>query len=46
MKGQVRIRFWLEHLVDGVVLTEGGIFGTGAPFGDKNKSSLLKGFCW
>ena len=23
MKGQVRIRFWLEHLVDEVVLTEG-----------------------
>ena len=46
MKGQVRIRFWLQHLVGGAELTEGGMFGMGAPFGDKNKSSLLKGFCW
>ena len=46
MKGQGRIHFWLERLVGGVELTEGGIFGMGAPVGDKNKSSLLKGFCW
>jgi len=46
VKGQVRIRFWLQYLVGGAELTEGGMFGMGVPFGDKNKGSLLEGFCW
>lgn len=41
MKGKERIRFWLAHLVEGIVLAESGIPGTGAPSGGKSRVR-----CW